>query len=64
MANLFGAIDVGSHEVELKIFELSKKSGIRQIDDVSHLIDLGSATPNSAFWITSPLPPRERVSAR
>ena len=44
MANLFGAIDVGSHEVELKIFELSKKSGIRQIDDVSHLIDLGSDT--------------------
>ena len=34
MANLFGAIDVGSHEIELKIFELSRKSGIRQVDDV------------------------------
>ena len=37
MANLFGAIDVGSHEIELKIFELSRKSGIRQVDDVVHL---------------------------
>ena len=46
MANLFGAIDVGSHEMELKIFELSKKNGIRQIDDVIHLIDLGSDTNN------------------
>lgn len=33
MANLFGAIDVGSHEIELKIFELSRKSGIRQVDE-------------------------------
>lgn len=46
MANLFGAIDVGSHEMELKIFELSKKNGIRQIDDVIHLIDLGTDTYN------------------
>ena len=44
MANLFGAIDVGSHEVELKIFELSKKNGIRQLDDIIHLIDLGTDT--------------------
>lgn len=46
MANLFGAIDVGSHEMELKVFELSKKNGIRQIDDIVHLIDLGSDTYN------------------
>ena len=46
MANLFGAIDVGSHEMELKIFELSKKNGIRQVDDVIHLIDLGTDTYN------------------
>lgn len=44
MANLFGAIDVGSHEVELKVFELSKKNGIMQIDDIIHLIDLGTDT--------------------
>ena len=46
MANLFGAIDVGSHEIELKIFELSKKNGIRQVDDIIHLIDLGTDTYN------------------
>ena len=46
MANLFGAIDVGSHEMELKIFELSKKNGIRQVDDIIHLIDLGTDTYN------------------
>ncbi len=46
MANLFGAIDVGSHEIELKIFELSRKSGIRQVDDVVHLTDLGTDTYN------------------
>lgn len=46
MANLFGAIDVGSHEIEMKIFELSKKNGIRQVDDLIHLIDLGTDTYN------------------
>lgn len=46
MPNLFGAIDVGSHEIELRIFELSKKNGIRQVDDVLHMIDLGSDTYN------------------
>ena len=46
MLNLFGAIDVGSHEIELKIFELSKKNGIRQVDDVLHLIDIGTDTYN------------------
>ena len=46
MPNLFGAIDVGSHEIELKIFELSKKNGIRQVDDVLHLIDIGTDTYN------------------
>ena len=46
MANLFGAIDVGCHEMELKIFELSKKNGIRQVDDIIHLIDLGTDTYN------------------
>ncbi|MDO5132222.1 MAG: HD domain-containing protein [Eubacteriales bacterium] len=46
MANLFGAIDVGSHEMELKVFELSRKGGIRQVDDIVHLIDLGTDTYN------------------
>ena len=46
MPNLFGAIDVGSHEIELRIYELSKKNGIRQMDDVVHMIDLGTDTYN------------------
>ena len=59
MANLFGAIDVGSHEMELKIFELSKKNGIRQVDDIIHLIDLGTDTYNdgriSSTWGRIPI---------
>ena len=42
--HLFGAIDVGSYVYELKIFELSRKNGIRLIDDIRHMIDLGSDT--------------------
>lgn len=42
--HLFGAIDLGSYEIELKVFELSRKRGIRQVDDVRHRIDLGSDT--------------------
>ena len=45
--HLFGAIDVGSYIYQLKIFELSKKNGIRQIDDIRHLIDLGTDTYNT-----------------
>ncbi len=40
----FAAIDVGSYELEMKIYELSRKNGIRMIDDVMHRIDLGSDT--------------------
>ena len=39
--HLFGAIDVGSYVYEMKIFELSKKSGIRQIDSIRHMVDIG-----------------------
>ena len=42
--HLFGAIDVGSYVYEMKIFELSKKNGIRQIDDIRHMIDIGTDT--------------------
>ena len=42
--HLFGAIDVGSYVYEMKIFELSKKNGIRQIDNIRHMIDLGTDT--------------------
>ncbi len=45
MANhLFAAIDVGSFELELGIYEISPKSGIRQIDHLRHVIALGRET--------------------
>ncbi|MCR4587374.1 MAG: exopolyphosphatase [Lachnospiraceae bacterium] len=39
----FAAIDVGSFELGMKIFEISPK-GIRELDEVRHAIDLGSDT--------------------
>ncbi len=40
----FAAIDVGSHEVSLKIYEISKKNGIRMLDYVHHSTRLGLET--------------------
>ncbi len=41
---IFAAIDVGSYEMALKIFELSDKRGVKEIDYIRHRIDLGSET--------------------
>ncbi|AOZ96656.1 Ppx/GppA phosphatase family protein [Butyrivibrio hungatei] len=41
---IFAAIDVGSYEIALKIFELSMKNGVRELDHVRHRMDLGSET--------------------
>lgn len=40
----FAAIDVGSFELSMKIFEISAKKGMREIDHIRHRIDLGTAT--------------------
>lgn len=40
----FAAIDVGSYALEMKIFEMSPKIGIRLIDTIKHQIDLGTDT--------------------
>ncbi|MCM1568703.1 MAG: HD domain-containing protein [Roseburia sp.] len=40
----FAAIDVGSFELTMKIFEFSGKNNIREIDSVSRRLDLGSDT--------------------
>ena len=37
----FAAIDVGSYEVSMKVFELSKKAGLREIDYVRSRLELG-----------------------
>ena len=47
--HLFGAIDVGSYVYEMKIFELSKKSGIRQIDSIRHMVDIGTDTYHTRY---------------
>lgn len=40
----FAAIDVGSHETSLRIYEISKKTGIRELDYVHHTARLGYET--------------------
>ena len=38
----FAAIDVGSYELAMKIFEVSKARGMKEIDHVRHSIDMGT----------------------
>ena len=38
---MFAAIDVGSYEVNLKIYELSARKGIRAVNHVRHRMELG-----------------------
>ena len=40
----FAAIDVGSYELGIKIFEFSGKDSIREIDHVTRRLDLGADT--------------------
>ena len=40
----FAAIDVGSNEISLKIFELGKKNQLRMLTHVRHVMELGSDT--------------------
>lgn len=41
---IFGAIEVGSYDVSLKIYELSAKKGICKINHVRHRMELGKDT--------------------
>ena len=43
---MFAAIDVGSFELELGIYEISQKTGIREIDHLRHVLALGKDTYN------------------
>lgn len=43
----FAAIDVGSYELTMKIFEISPKAGLKEIDCISHRIELGTDTYNT-----------------
>ncbi|MEG1847804.1 MAG: HD domain-containing protein [Lachnospiraceae bacterium] len=40
----FAAIDVGSYELAMKIYELSVKKGMREIDHIRYQIELGTDT--------------------
>lgn len=40
----FAAIDVGSFELSMKVFEISAKAGMREIDHIRRRIDLGTDT--------------------
>ncbi len=40
----FAAIDVGSYELAMKIFEFSAKNGMKEIDHIRHRIELGTDT--------------------
>ena len=41
---MFAAIDVGSFALELGIYEISDKTGIRNVEHIRHVIALGSDT--------------------
>lgn len=41
---LFAAIDVGSYELEMKIFQLSPRKGITMLNHIRHIIELGKDT--------------------
>ena len=40
----FAAIDAGSYELAMKIFEVSSEKGMRQIDHIRYSIDMGTET--------------------
>ncbi|MCR4689730.1 MAG: exopolyphosphatase [Lachnospiraceae bacterium] len=42
----FAAIDVGSYELAMKIFEVSGKTGLKEIDHVMQRVELGTDTYN------------------
>lgn len=44
---IFAAIDVGSYELSMKIFEISGGKGIRALDYIRHRIDLGTESYNT-----------------
>ncbi|MCD8155247.1 MAG: HD domain-containing protein [Clostridiales bacterium] len=38
----FAAIDIGSYEISMKVFEMAKKNGFRELNDVRYQLDLGT----------------------
>ena len=48
-SHLFAAIDVGSFELELGIYEISNKNKVKRVDHVRHVIGLGRETYNTGL---------------
>lgn len=48
-SHLFAAIDVGSFELELGIYEITSKNKVKQVDHVRHVIALGRETYNTGM---------------
>lgn len=46
---MFAAIEVGSYEVEMKIYEISARKGIKEIERVAHVIELGKNSYNERY---------------
>ena len=49
----FAAIDVGSFEVEMGIYEISNRNKIRKLDQIRHVTALGKDTYNNgkiSWW--------------
>ena len=44
MVKTFAAIDIGSYELSMKIYEVTKKNGIKQIDYIKRPFDMGTET--------------------
>ncbi len=44
---VFAAIDIGSYEVSMKIFELSKKAGLRELNHVRYRLEIGKGVYSS-----------------
>lgn len=47
--SMFAAIEVGSYEIEMKIFEIGGKNGIREIDRIAHVVELGKNSYNEKY---------------
>ena len=46
---MFAAIEVGSYELEMKIYEIGGKNGINEIDRIAHVIELGKNSFNEKY---------------
>ena len=47
--SMFAAIELGSYEVEMKIYEISSKNGVKEIERVAHIIELGKNSYNERY---------------